>query len=196
VSGQFLASFWPLRWDGPFLWQLAQDGWRTVAMATAGLTLGFVIAVPLALLAVERLSISRLSGPGGRMAPLPAALRQAARWVAIALRSIPELVWALVFVRVVGLGADGRRAGHRLDLRRHARQGLRRHPGERRGRAGAGAAEERQRPPAGLRLRAAAQPAPPSWPATPSTAGNARSAARWCWASSAPAASARPWTAA
>ena len=104
VSGQFLASFWPLRWDGPFLWQLAQDGWRTVAMATAGLTLGFVIAVPLALLAVERLSISRLSGAGGRMAPLPAALRQAARWVAIALRSIPELVWALVFVRVAGLG--------------------------------------------------------------------------------------------
>ena len=101
VSGQFLASFWPLRWDAPFLLQLAQDSWRTVAMATAGLTLGFVLAVPLALLAVDRLSISLLSG---RMARLPALVRQLARWLAIALRSIPELVWALVFVRVVGLG--------------------------------------------------------------------------------------------
>lgn len=31
-------------------------------------------------------------------------VRQAVRWLLIVLRSIPELVWALVFVRVVGLG--------------------------------------------------------------------------------------------
>jgi phosphonate transport system permease protein len=38
------------------------------------------------------------------MAPLPAAVRQAVRLLLIVLRSVPELVWALVFVRVVGLG--------------------------------------------------------------------------------------------
>jgi phosphonate transport system permease protein len=60
-----------------------------------------VIAVPLALLATRALSISALSG---RMATLPFALRQGTRWLLIVLRSVPELVWALVFVRVVGLG--------------------------------------------------------------------------------------------
>jgi phosphonate transport system permease protein len=66
-----------------------------------GVTLALVVAIPLTLLCTRALSISALSG---RMAAAPAAVRQLARWVLIVLRSIPELVWALVFVRVVGLG--------------------------------------------------------------------------------------------
>jgi len=38
------------------------------------------------------------------MAPLPFVVRQAVRVLLVVLRSVPELVWALVFVRVVGLG--------------------------------------------------------------------------------------------
>jgi phosphonate transport system permease protein len=38
------------------------------------------------------------------MAAGPYLVRQAVRWLMVVLRSIPELVWALVFVRVVGLG--------------------------------------------------------------------------------------------
>ena len=38
------------------------------------------------------------------MALMPAVLRQAVRALLIVLRSVPELIWALVFVRVVGLG--------------------------------------------------------------------------------------------
>jgi phosphonate transport system permease protein len=38
------------------------------------------------------------------MAFMPAVVRQAVRWLLIVLRSVPELIWALVFVRVVGLG--------------------------------------------------------------------------------------------
>jgi phosphonate transport system permease protein len=38
------------------------------------------------------------------MGRLPFAVRQAVRGLLIVLRSVPELVWALVFVRVVGLG--------------------------------------------------------------------------------------------
>ncbi|MDQ7746716.1 PhnE/PtxC family ABC transporter permease [Hydrogenophaga pseudoflava] len=101
VSGQFIASFWPLAHSGEFLAMVLRETWRTVAMATAGVTLALLIAVPLALLSTQVLSVSALSG---RMARGPFWLRQLARWALIVLRSIPELVWALVFVRVVGLG--------------------------------------------------------------------------------------------
>ncbi|MEO8296578.1 MAG: ABC transporter permease subunit [Burkholderiales bacterium] len=101
TTGRFLASFVPPRHDGEFLHLLLQETWRTVAIATAGLVLAGVIAVPAALAVSSRLSISAL---GARMAVGPAVLRQLLRWALIALRSIPELVWALVFVRVVGLG--------------------------------------------------------------------------------------------
>ena len=101
VSAQFIGSFWPLAHDAEFLAMVARDTWRTVAMATAGVTLALVVAIPLTLLGTRVLSLSALSG---RMARGPYALRQAVRWLLIVLRSIPELVWALVFVRVVGLG--------------------------------------------------------------------------------------------
>jgi phosphonate transport system permease protein len=101
VSGQFLAGFWPLALGADFLALVARETWRTVAMATAGVTLGLVIAIPLTLLSTRVLSISALSG---RMARGPFWLRQLIRWLLIFLRSMPELVWALVFVRVVGLG--------------------------------------------------------------------------------------------
>lgn len=101
VSGQFIASFWPLAHSGDFLRMVAQDTWRTVAMATAGITLALGLAIPMALLSTHVLSVSALSG---HMARGPFWLRQAVRWTMIVLRSIPELVWALVFVRVVGLG--------------------------------------------------------------------------------------------
>jgi phosphonate transport system permease protein len=101
ISVQFIASFWPLVWDAEFWAMVARDTWRTVAMATAGMTLAVVVAVPLTLLSTRVLSISALSG---RMARGPYWLRQMVRWLLIFLRSVPELVWALVFVRVVGLG--------------------------------------------------------------------------------------------
>jgi phosphonate transport system permease protein len=101
VSGHFIASFFPPALAPDFLWLIARETWRTVAIATAGITLGLLIAVPCTLLSTRVLSISALSG---RMARAPALLRQLLRWSLIVLRSIPELVWALVFVRVVGLG--------------------------------------------------------------------------------------------
>ena len=101
VTAQFLASFLPPAHEPEFLAMVARESWRTVAIATVGLTLALVLAVPLALVATHVLSVSSL---GGRMARGPFWLRQAARWLLVALRSVPELVWALVFVRVVGLG--------------------------------------------------------------------------------------------
>ncbi len=101
VTGQFLRSFLPPALEAEFLWMVARESWRTVAIATAGMMLAWLLAVPLTLLSTRVLSVSALSG---RMATVPFALRQALRWLLIVLRSVPELVWALVFVRVVGLG--------------------------------------------------------------------------------------------
>lgn len=103
VTGEFLATFWPPKHDGAFLWLLAQETWRTIAMATAGLTLAWLLGAPLALLASTALSISA-SERAGRMAPLPRLCRQLVRWLLVLLRSIPELVYALLLVRVTGLG--------------------------------------------------------------------------------------------
>jgi len=101
VTGQFLGTFWPPAHAPDFMALVAREAWRTVAIATAGMTLAFVLAVPLTLLSTSVLSVSALSG---RMARGPFWLRQAVRGLLIVLRSVPELVWALVFVRVVGLG--------------------------------------------------------------------------------------------
>jgi phosphonate transport system permease protein len=101
ISGRFLASFLPPAHAPDFLLLVAREAWRTVAMATAGMTLALLLAVPVTLASTRVLSISALSG---RMARGPFWVRQSLRWCLIVLRSVPELVWALVFVRVVGLG--------------------------------------------------------------------------------------------
>ena len=99
---RFLAGFVPPRLDLEFLALVARETWRTVAIATAGLALALLLAWPLTLLSVRTLSVTGLAG---RMGALPAALRFLVRALLVVLRSVPELIWALVFVRVVGLGA-------------------------------------------------------------------------------------------
>ncbi|MBL8386368.1 MAG: ABC transporter permease subunit [Burkholderiales bacterium] len=101
ATRRFLADFFPPKVDAAFLGLVAREAWRTIAIATAGMALALLIAIPLTLASTSALSVSALPG---RMGALPFALRQAVRWLLVILRSIPELVWALVFVRVVGLG--------------------------------------------------------------------------------------------
>jgi phosphonate transport system permease protein len=101
VTAGFLGDFLPPAHDAEFLAMVARETWRTVAIATTGMVLALVLAIPLTLLSCSALSVSALSG---RMHPLATAFRQALRLLMILLRSVPELVWALVFVRVVGLG--------------------------------------------------------------------------------------------
>ncbi|MDH4114534.1 MAG: ABC transporter permease [Burkholderiaceae bacterium] len=99
---RFVASFFPPAASTEFLRMLARETWITVAIATSGLTLAFALALPLTLVATSTMSISALGH--NRMPAAPFAVRQAARWTSVLLRSIPELVFALLFVRVVGLG--------------------------------------------------------------------------------------------
>ena len=100
--GSFVGSFLPPDLSPAFLRLVAEATLQTLAMATAGVFLAAVLAFPAALVASRALSISRI-GPG-RGYWLGEAVRLPVRWLLILLRSIPEIVWALLFVRAVGLG--------------------------------------------------------------------------------------------
>ncbi len=102
ATRQFLASFFPPAHDAAFLKLIVVSTWQTIAVATAGVTLALIFAVPLALIATRTLSISRIGN--GYIALIPKIIRNATRGVLIVLRSIPELVWGLLFVRAIGLG--------------------------------------------------------------------------------------------
>lgn len=91
VIGNFLAGFLPPETGREFLGYLAKASLETLAIASAGIALAFLIAVPLGYLASgaarERVTLNPIT-----------------RSLLTILRGIPELVWALIFVRVFGLG--------------------------------------------------------------------------------------------
>jgi len=102
TMGKFIATFFPLATSNEFLHLIWKSTLETLAIATAGMALALLIAFPLSLAVTRSLSISRI-GPGrgflaGRL------LRWPMRFMLMFFRSIPEIVWALVFVRAVGLG--------------------------------------------------------------------------------------------
>ena len=70
---------------------LAELLWETFLMAVSGTTLGIILSVPLAILAARNLS------------PHP-LVRWAVRNIISFFRTVPDLIWALVFVITVGLG--------------------------------------------------------------------------------------------
>ncbi|MCB1916132.1 MAG: ABC transporter permease subunit [Rhodocyclaceae bacterium] len=102
TMGRFLAGFWPPEGSSAFLVLLAQACLETLAMATAGITLAVVLAVPTAF-ALSR-SLTLRAQMAGRPAWLEGLLRGPLRALLLVLRGVPELVWALLLVRVFGLG--------------------------------------------------------------------------------------------
>ncbi|MEL0167692.1 MAG: ABC transporter permease subunit [Pseudomonadaceae bacterium] len=102
TMGRFLSGFWPPATDAEFLRLLARATLETLAMATAGMALALLLAIPASLIATRALSVSGLLS--GRTRWLGRTLRYPVRLLLIVLRSIPEIVWALLFVRAVGLG--------------------------------------------------------------------------------------------
>jgi phosphonate transport system permease protein len=102
TMGKFVSTFFPLETSPGFLQLVARSTLETLAIATAGTVLAMLLAAPFALVITRSLSISRIGpGPGywlGRILRLPA------RFAMMFFRSIPEIVWALLFVRAVGLG--------------------------------------------------------------------------------------------
>ena len=102
VMATFLAGFLPPSVAPDFLALLGRATLETLAMATAGMALAFALAVPLAFCATRALSVASL-GPAdgqwrGRLA------RRIVRSAMVGLRAVPEVVWALLFVRALSLG--------------------------------------------------------------------------------------------
>jgi phosphonate transport system permease protein len=102
VMGGFLAGFVPPTLSAEFLGLLARATLETLAMATAGIALAFLLAAPLAFIVTQSLSISRI-GPGPHRWR-GQTVRAMARGQLTALRAVPEVLWALLFVRALGLG--------------------------------------------------------------------------------------------
>ncbi len=102
VLGTFLAGYVPPSTAPDFLHELLAATLTTLAIATAGIALAFVIALPLAIAATRSLSVAAIGPADGRWRGR--ALRQAVRTLTVLLRSVPEIVWALLFVRASGLG--------------------------------------------------------------------------------------------
>ncbi|QXH50678.1 ABC transporter permease subunit [Pseudomonas fakonensis] len=99
----FASAFWPPAHDPEFLGLLWQATLQTLAVATAGMALALLLAVPTSLLASRALSL-RAASRGGRPGLWSRVLRLPVRGLLVFLRSVPEIVWALLFVRAVGLG--------------------------------------------------------------------------------------------
>lgn len=99
---RFLSGFFPPAHSAEFMLVVLEATWQTIAIATAGMTLAILGAIPMTLIVNTHLSISRI----GTARPhfMAQLLRQLVRWKLVLLRSVPELVWALLFVRLVGLG--------------------------------------------------------------------------------------------
>ena len=102
IMGRFLGTFFPLALSEEFLRLVIKSTLETLAIATAGMTFALVIAAPLSLIVTRSLSISRI-GPGPGLWP-GRLLRIPVRVALMLFRSVPEIVWALLFVRAVGLG--------------------------------------------------------------------------------------------
>ena len=102
VIGNFLATFLPPATDSEFLLVLGRATLETLAIATAGIAVAIFIGVPLAMAVTRALSVSAI-GPGAHRRR-GAVLRATVRLLLTVLRGIPELVWALLFVRIFGLG--------------------------------------------------------------------------------------------
>jgi phosphonate transport system permease protein len=102
VMGSFVRGFMPPATAPDFLHDLFVATLQTLAIATAGIALAFVIAVPLAFVSTRPLSVAAIGPANGRWRGR--TLRQGIRTMTMLLRSLPEIVWALMFVRATGLG--------------------------------------------------------------------------------------------
>ncbi len=90
----FLASLFPPELSPGFLGLALSASWKTLAYAVAGITLAVLIGFPLGVIASGSVSGSPRMGLG-----------LAVRLILAAMRSIHELVWAVLFVAAFGLSS-------------------------------------------------------------------------------------------
>ncbi|MPV86948.1 phosphonate ABC transporter, permease protein PhnE [Ostreibacterium oceani] len=84
------SRMFPPRWS--YFSELLVPLWDTLNIATLGTLGGIVLAVPIAFLAAQNTTPSRLF------------IRPLALWIIVASRSINSLIWALLLVAIIGPG--------------------------------------------------------------------------------------------
>lgn len=106
--GAYLARLFPPDLSSRALREAGLGAVETFAISFVGSLLAVGIALPLALSATRTLLYEGVLFEGRRPGPLARPLRitlyAAARGLLAILRTIPEIVWALIFVFMVGLG--------------------------------------------------------------------------------------------
>lgn len=105
----FLTGLYPPELSAPFLRLLIVPTIETIQISIMGTTFAIMLGFPLALLATDRLCFAgvvyEMDGDAARWwRMVRRSLYLAARMLLNLCRSIPDVVWALMFVRVVGLG--------------------------------------------------------------------------------------------
>jgi len=98
---EFARGFWPPAHDRELLLGLPRSLAETVSIALLGMGLAVFLGAPLAFFAT---SPDVLAACGARPGPGRRAAHALARGTLATMRSIPEIVWALLFVRAIGLG--------------------------------------------------------------------------------------------
>jgi phosphonate transport system permease protein len=107
-AARFVGGMFPPRLTPDFLALMLRPAIETIQISVAGTVLAVLIGLPLGLLATASLAwrgvLHERARVAGRLAlgVVPYAVARAALSV---FRSIPEYVWAFMFVRAVGLGA-------------------------------------------------------------------------------------------
>ena len=97
----FLGSFFPPEISIDFIFMILDATIQTISIATAGLFFAIIFGILGALLICCRLSFYYIDETSSLTSNI---IRSLLRILLIVFRSVPELVWALIFVRVVGLG--------------------------------------------------------------------------------------------
>ena len=96
AARDFLAALFPPELSPSFLELALAASWQTLAFAVAGITLAIVLGLPLGVIA----SGSVFGAGQSSIAPIVVA-----RFFLAAIRSIHELVWAVLFVAAFGLSS-------------------------------------------------------------------------------------------
>ncbi|MDP6944985.1 MAG: ABC transporter permease subunit, partial [Myxococcota bacterium] len=90
--------------EADFLARVARLTLESVAIGVVGLTLALVLGVPLAILGARVPDLLEAPGVSRPHRTLADTARFFARALLSVLRSVPEIVWAYLFVRIFGLG--------------------------------------------------------------------------------------------
>jgi len=106
AAGNFLSGLIPPAHSREFLTFAIKPTLDTLCISILGTLMGVFLAFPLSLLATRSLyhGGATVSARGQPLAKIRTAPYFLTRGFLNLLRSIPELVWALIFVRAVGLG--------------------------------------------------------------------------------------------